>query len=287
MPHSSNQNRELKMPSANVTRRELSLGSQDSVTCSYAKNFTTETYALAPSPSTIKMIIRPRGQSVIGLPVGNYAKYDMTGFVTDIVKEGDEIIDAQGKYYEIKTVEEEWQLDSFSHRVCSLVKLPLHYDRPATSGTWHLDSGGLKTDVRYRQKLWISDHLVAGNLSKDDGSQASYLLCFANPDYHMTRVLNTKAIDLVASIDNGEAEALPLGIGYHESVPIELFAINKSGITATNLIEKGYQELRRIAETYPLGSLRKTGRMTDTSQSLGSTILFSQKCVLEYKRYAT
>jgi hypothetical protein len=164
----------------------------------------------------------------------------------------------------------------------------MHYDRPATSGTWHLDSDSLKTDVRYRQRLFLSDHLSSADITKDDASQATYITAFSNADYPITKVFVTKGVDLIFSVDSGESEGLvghdKSAYAYHESVPIDLFAINKTGITATNLIEKGYQELRRILESYPTGSVRRMGRMTETTRSLGSPLLFSQKCMVEYTR---
>jgi hypothetical protein len=267
------------MTTADVTRRALSLGAQDTTTGWYAKSF---------SETTIKMIILPKGSSIIGLPTGNYAKYEHTGFTANTVAEGDEIKDANGSYYEIETVEEAWWLDAFSHFICGLSKMPMHYDRPATSGTWHLDSDSLKTDVRYRQRLFLSDHLSSADITKDDASQATYITAFSNADYPITKVFVTKGVDLIFSVDSGESEGLvghdKSAYAYHESVPIDLFAINKTGITATNLIEKGYQELRRILESYPTGSVRRMGRMTETTRSLGSPLLFSQKCMVEYTR---
>jgi len=254
------------LTSADVTRRELSLGSLDSVTGWYAKNF---------DDSTIKMVIRPRGQSVIGLPVGQYAKYDVTGFVVDVVEEGDEIVDAQGSYYEIKAVEEEWFLDSFSHRVCNLVKVPIHYDMPASYGT-----PPTVQDARQRTKVYLDAYLDEEELG------VTFITCWANPPYPLKRVFVTKGVDLVFCIGTPDSVALPVGVGYIENVPITIFAIDKTSVMGNKLRWKAEAELRRIVETYPLGSLRTLTRMRDNEQNLGSTTLYSVTDDLRYKRYS-
>jgi hypothetical protein len=268
-----------------VTRRALALGALDSITGWYAKEWAN---------STIEMPILKRGTTLTGLPIGSYAKYDKSGFTQDPIAEGDQIIDSFGNYYEVESVEDITIGDSLYSFECQLTRLTVPYDRPATSGTWHKDATltPQETDVRYRTKYWMGTLPVTPiTLYKDDGAtQASYILSFANADYPIIKVFVNKGRDLIFSIDTGESEGLiqadRSAYGYDESVPIELFAINKVGITATNLIEQGYQELRRIAETYPTGSVRRTGRMTETTKSLGATsfYMFSQKYMLEYTR---
>ncbi len=263
-----------------VILRNLSLGAQDSVTGWYAENW---------SQKPIEMFIAQKGAGQQLTGMGIYIGEDAVGVTpSPNVSVGNEIEDANGTFYEVKAVRTIPFTGKTKYQVCDLVKLPLHADRPKTSGTWHLDSASLKTDARYRQKLYLETYLVAADITKDDGvTQASYTLCFAKPNYQISQVFNIKDVDLVFSIGIPESEALPLGVGYLEKVPIELFAINKTDVTATNLIEKGYQELRRICETYPLSSLRTLDRLTDNEQNLGSTVLYSVSYIMRYKRYAT
>ena len=263
------------MPSADVTRRELSLGSPDSVTGWYAKSF---------AETTIKMVIRPRGQSVIGLPVGQYAKYGLTGFTVEVVEEGDEIIDAQGNYYEVKAVEEEWFLDSFSHRVCNLVKLPIHYDIPATYGAGLPEAS---QDARQRTKVFLGKHLLAANITKDNNTtQASYITCWANPSYPIQKVFVTKGVDLVFSVGIPSSQALRVRSRYEEVVPITTHSTDKTGITGTKLRWKGELELRRIVKDYSAGSFRALQKIEDNDEPLGSLILYSTMFTLNYRRTA-
>jgi hypothetical protein len=269
--------------SFDVTRRALTLGSADSTTGWYAKTFST---------STIEMVIVPRSMQRLAFSAGVYPKYEVSAFHLDPVSEGDEIVDSASNYYEVETTEPHYLGDSLYYYETQLTKIPMHYDRPGSSGTWHLDSDSLITDVRYRQKEYIQDHITPAHITKDDGSTlATYIICFGKADYPISHIFVTKGVDLIFNIDIGESEALiqadKTAYAYHERVPITLYAINKTTITATNLIEKGYQELRLIAMTYPEGSVRRVGRARETSTSLGSPILFSQEVVLEYTRSAT
>lgn len=264
-----------------VTRRALSLGSADSVTGWYAKVWTETT--------TEDVIIISKAESYKLVGMGTYVHYDAMGFTQDPFSEGDEIKDSADNYWEVKSQREVYNGDAFIYRELQLAKLPIHYDRPATSGTWHLDSDSAITDVRYRQKDFLNTYLSAADITKDDGvTLAPYLLSFSKPDYPITMVFVTKGMYLVFSIDNGESEGIigadKAAYAYHESVPIELFAINRADCTAINLIEKGFSELKRILEDYPTGSIRKMGKITETTEYTNAPILYSQKCVMEYTR---
>jgi len=259
--------------SFNVTRRALSLGDADTVTGWYAKTFTN---------STVEMIIRPKGSTFMMLGMGFYARYAQTGYTQDPVVEGDEIKDAQNVYYEVKSIEEHFLGDNFFFRECELMKLPIHYDMPTTYGT-----APTVQDPRQRSKVWLDAYLLAANLTKDDNSTpASYITCWSDPPYPIEKVLLTKGVDLAFSIATPSSEAMPIGIGYIETVPISIFTIDKTGITGNKLRWKGEAELRRIAENKATGSLRTWERMDNNEQNLGSTTLYSVTYNLRYKRYA-
>lgn len=100
-----------------VTRRRLWLGSQDSVTGWYSKNFADE---------TVEMVIIPRSATRLALTVGVYVRLDAVGLTADAVKAGDETKTDGNEYYEVKGVKEHFIGDSFSHRECDLTLLPLH-----------------------------------------------------------------------------------------------------------------------------------------------------------------
>jgi hypothetical protein len=276
------------VPSANVTLRTLSLGSQDLVSGWYAKSF---------AASTVKMIIRPKGASFTYQGAGYYAKYLNTGFCgpTTTILEGDEVVDSNGSYYEVKTVEEEWYLNVLSHKVCELSKLPLHADRPASSGTW-----ASVDDPRYRQRIYLNTYippLAAANLTKDDGvTAASYITCFAEPDYQLNRVflpvaLGGKNVDVLFAVH--PPNTTPIGgytlaaYAYQEKVPVEVVAIDKTGVTGDNMYWKGMHILRTIQETYPTGSIRQFENVKPSTVQLGSTTLYSGTATLTYTRGTT
>lgn len=147
-------------------------------------------------------------------------------------------------------------------------------------------------DARYRTKYYLESYIVNANLTKDDdATQISFIVAFGNPDYPITKVFLTKGVDLVYSI--GEPTSEPLlgadqtAYGYTEHVPIRTFCIDKTGITGTKLKWKAERELRRITETYPLGSQRSLERRGDNDKRLGSTILYSTEFILNYRRDIT
>jgi len=147
-------------------------------------------------------------------------------------------------------------------------------------------------DARYRTKDYFETYLENSNLTKDDGStQVNFIIVYGYPDYPITKVFQTKGIDLIFSI--GEPESTPkLGFnlepyGYEEHVPITTFCIDKSGVTGTKLKWKAEAELRRVTENYSIGSHRLLERRADNDQRLGSTILYSAEYMLKYERDTT
>jgi hypothetical protein len=264
-----------------VTRRELQLGAADTVRGWYAKAF---------AETTIEMAVITRAMRSIALSAGFYPHYEVSGFHLDPVSEGDEIIDSFGDYYEVELTQPNPFGDSLVYYESKLTGLPIHYDMPTTYGT-----GATVEDPRHRTKDYLdplSGHIPAGhldgaNLLKNDGvTQASFKVCWADPPYPIKTVFVTKGVDVQFTVGIPDSAGLPLGVGYMENVPISIFTIDKTGITGTNLRWQAEAELRRVTETYPLGSLRSLERMSDNEQSLGSTTLYSVIYNMRYKRYA-
>ena len=75
---------------------------------------------------------------------------------------------------------------------------------------------------------------------------------------------------------------------YAEEVPINIYAVDKTGLTATKLLWQCECELRRIAELYSnaTGTLRVLRRTKPNQQYLGGFFLYSVECVLSYMRPA-
>jgi hypothetical protein len=99
-----------------------------------------------------------------------------------------------------------------------------------------------------------------------------------------------KFVDLVFSVSEPARMALldykGCIIGYEEDVPITIYTINKEGITADKLKWKAEAELRRIVETYPVGSSswRALEKGQGNDLNVESIIIRSTKWILHYKR---
>lgn len=104
-----------------VTLRKLSLGSRDSVTGWYEKEYTEQA-------RNIEMLIIPRSNTSLARRAGTYVRLDAVGLTCDGVAEGDEIKTDASVYYEVKAIREHFISNSFSRREVDLVQLPLHED---------------------------------------------------------------------------------------------------------------------------------------------------------------
>jgi hypothetical protein len=240
------------------------------------------------------MNIAVKGSSHIQTALGFYNKYEYSGLTSAIVHEGDQIEDANGDIYKIKQVVyyPTKRSTAFNYAVCALVKKSFA-NRPSTSGTWHLDSESLRTDPRYRHKDYLDDYLTATNLKKDDGAtNASYITCFNDDELPITQIFLTKAVDLVFSIKASSVADSPelmhacykANFAFEEYAEVTASAVDKSGITATNLVEQAEQEIRRILTAYPLGSKRKISSIKHDSTELGETKLCQTTVTIQYTR---
>lgn len=270
------------MVSIAVTKRTLALGNQDTVTGWYGKSFTEDS-------TDQEMIILDKGASTYVGGVGFHATYTKTGFAVEPYAPDDEVIDSSSIYYRVATREPlRWANTLICYRY-ELIELGLHADRAATSGTWHVDSTTDRTDSRFRTRTWLDTYLTANNIKKDDGAaNATTITCFSGADYSISRVFDTKTVDGIFSIDKTNAEPLYTRdkriYAFKETTPITCYAVNKATVTATNLVEKMEQEIRRIATTYPLGSVRKISTITNAPVNLNGLTIYSCTVNIEYKR---
>lgn len=146
------------------------------------------------------------------------------------------------------------------------------------------------SDARTQTKTYLTTYLNNANLTKDDDSTpVTFIVKFEGADYPLTLVFfGSKNVDLVYAIKTPTSRAL-IGhdftpYGYEESVPIVIFTITKSDITGDLLRWKAEAELRRVTETYPLGSVRTLSRMAESTLKLGGTTLYSVTYELKYMR---
>lgn len=272
------------MANADLTRREQSLGEQDSITGWYAPSY---------AETTIEGSIQPKGAAFPTLNIGAYARYPHTLFTADVIRVGDEVKDANEEYYIVKSADQFWWLDQFSHYQCELEKRSPYAQPPTTSGTWHLDSNSLTTDPRSRHKIWLETYLTAANMKLDNGStNASTIISFDHPPYYcpISQVFLTKNVDGIFSIGKEPVQALYTHDHYPyafiESVPISCYTVNKAGLTATNLLEQMEQEIRHVATDHPLGSIRSIDVIRHpTPENIGGITLWSFTIVIRYKRF--
>jgi hypothetical protein len=148
-------------------------------------------------------------------------------------------------------------------------------------------------DARQRTKTYLDTYLTAGNLLKDDAvTEVSYITAFGDPTYPFEMVFyEPKNCDLVYCIFKPDTAALVdwdgTIYGYNERVPIKVYTVTKQGITGTKLLWQGEAELRRIVETYPLGSYRSLSKIDDSERDMGGWTLYSSEYVLSYERDTT
>jgi len=221
------------------------------------------------------MFITPRVATVNLLPPGVYVRLDAVGVTADSVDEGDEVKTESDVYYQVETVKEHFLGDSFFFRECDLTLSPF---KNLNGGTYSASS---VEDARYRTKVYLETYL-------DDDALPDYIIAYGKPDYPMTRVFKDKNVDLVFALGKPESEPVldfdRYPIGYEEFVPIGIYCVDKDNIDGEKLVWQAETELRRVTETYSLGSLRQLTRVRDTTQRLGSTILYGVEYLLRYKR---
>jgi hypothetical protein len=269
-----------------ATKYTLSLGSTADATTGWLQRIY--------SASTINMLFKRKGSSTMLNGVFRSAKYSVTGYTTSPMNVGDEVLAADGTTYAVHAVEKERYLGNLNYYVCELVQRELSHP-PATSGIWHLDNSSVpaKTDVRYRHKLYVDTYLTAANMKLDDGTtNALTLTCFDGADLPLAQLFTSKSYDAVITIGKDTAEALYTSnrspYAFIEPVPLTIYAVNKTGLTATNLVEQVEQEIRRIATTYPITtgiSIRSIESIKNPEPiDVGGENLWSTTVTLKYKR---
>lgn len=145
-------------------------------------------------------------------------------------------------------------------------------------------------DSRYRQKVYLDTYLSAAAITKDDAAtSASYITAFSDPQYPLKNVLfSPKNVDAIFSIEPFDTEPLigwdKKAYAYHEQVPITIYTADKTGITALKLENKCAQELRRIFETYPTGSVRYVKRIKHGVKDMGGWNLYHATYLADYTR---
>jgi len=247
-----------------VTRRKLQLGTRNSTTGWYDKNY---------AESTIEMIIQTRGATHFPLPAGVYVRLDAVGLSVDPVEINDEIKTSSDVYYEVKGVKPHWWADSFIYRECDLTELPLH-------SLSYSDVAPTVEDARYRTKDYWETYISLSNLNNHN-----FIVCYADPDYPLLKVFKTKGVHIIFAVAQPNSTPLPghdrTPYGYEESVPTHVLTLD------TQLQWLAEAELRRICEEHPSGSQRSLERRASHDRWLGSARLYDTEYILNYRRDLT
>jgi hypothetical protein len=272
-------------PVESVTLKTLTLGATaDSITGHFPTSYVE---------STVYAVMATKAQSLQTFSLGYQSRTDYLAALAAAVYEGD-LIEYNGVDYVVKLVlpTPTQRTDGFNWNICQLIRRD-YAEQPATSGTWHTDSLSVKTDPRNRIKVLIDTYLTATNIKKDDGTtNASTATCFDGATYPLTRIFTTKAVDAVAVISRKTTNTLYTDwvfghkpYAFNEQVQIEIYAVNKSGITATNLVEQFEQEIRRIFTTYDAyTNVRDLDSIAPSMEDLGYCYLYKTTVNIQYKR---
>jgi len=145
-------------------------------------------------------------------------------------------------------------------------------------------------DSRYRTKVYLDTYLSSAAITKnDDTTLASYITAYSDPQYPLKMVLfEPKNVDAIFSIEPPDTQPLiawdKKAYAYHEQVPITIYTVDKTGINGLKLENKCAQELRRIFEAYPTGSVRFVKRIHHDIKDMGGWNLYTATYLADYTR---
>ena len=261
------------MAKYDVTLRTLTLGSQNAITGWYTRTYT---------PSTITMPIITKGLQSIGMGAGVEIRNDAVGFTTDAITIGDEAKDSASRYFEIIALNPQYDGGSLDFYMPDLHELPYHTDtRPAPAVA--------PTDIRYTIRTGLlapAQYITNANITKDDGATpASWVSMFSGEDLPLRKIFLTKGVDGVFTIGEADTLSAELGIAFRGKYPIEAYAIDKTGITASLLTEKMMAEVRRVFKENPVGSMRGYDEEKSQQHVLGSTTVWTKKASIDYEKF--
>ena len=147
-------------------------------------------------------------------------------------------------------------------------------------------------DSRYKTKVYLDTYLTANNMKEDDTvTNATVQVMYSNPNAPMSlHFFGTKNLDAIFTIGHPTTEVYQ-GFNlkpykYREEIPINVYAVNKTGITATKLLWQCELELRGIAYSYPGGTgvIRVLNRTMPADDYKGGFFLYSVETLLAYSR---
>ncbi len=262
-----------------VTRRRLALTTRDTTTGWRRKTWTNH---------SVEGILLPKGSQRLATQVGTYVRTDALFMTMDSLLEGEEIETRTGQFYEVHAPREYYVGDSFSHRECDLTLLPMHADIDVTA----YNSTPLVDDARHRQKVYIEQYWVQSNCGDDLDVPLGVVVMYAEPNYPLNLELkDPNSTDIIITIGKPESKPIRghdfIPYGYEETVPIGIWAMDKTNVTAVKAVWQCEAELRRILEEHPIGSLRGFDKTSEGTRALGSAILYGIEYKIKYVRDLT
>jgi len=148
-------------------------------------------------------------------------------------------------------------------------------------------------NARQRTKVYLDSYWTPANTLKDDSvSQLGTEIMYAWPPYGLDLELKAPSVvDVVLALEQSTSHPIldfdGAAIGYNESIPIKIRSMDKTGVTATLAIEQAENEVRRILEVYPSGSIRMLERTRPATRMLGQEWLWGADYVMTYERDTT
>lgn len=213
-----------------------------------------------------------------------HEEYDGVVLSSDLIRWKDRLW-WEGKLYEVREVED--RLDVYNlvgYRIGKLVELPVAKEHGKASSPDRI------IDARKQIRTFLTAGLNDDNITRDDGSKkAPFCVIYTDPPYPIIKEFqasNSPADGLYAV---GAPESVPLlghdqtPYGYEERVPIFIFTIDKVGVSGSKLRWMMEVELKRVCETYRIGSLQTLKSWADNTKRLKNTILYSAEFVFSYK----
>ena len=147
-------------------------------------------------------------------------------------------------------------------------------------------------DPRLRTKEWLDLYLSSANILKTDGVTPCQIhASYGNNRNYLRQILSGNIDnDVEFTIQDAETTAHvgfnKKAYAYKEKVTVEPYAINKTAVNGLDVVWQAQNELRRISEVYPLGSVRTFEGFAPNTKDMGGWELYSKRCVLKYKRAA-
>jgi len=277
-----------------VYRRFKNLGANASVTkraASYGSRCTTTGWRLVTyNNSTIVMPIASRTLAHLVMPAGIYAYHDAVGLTTTSMVAGDQVMDADNLYYEVRGVKPHKVGNKTAFYECQLAYLPVWQLAPAQP-TW---SKTRPQDARRRIKAYIDTNARSAQITKDDDSTAAtFATIYANPPYPLEKEFRAASTPVFGLYVVGEANSTALldfdqtPSHYEEHVPVHVCTVDSTACTGTHLKWKMEAELRYVCEQNPTGSQISLERRGDHDRNIGSLWLYDTEFVLSYVRDLT